>query len=170
MPSPKNVKKPKISVIVVNKTVDAIAGSTPVLSKINGIKIPDKHAITKLSIIAAAITKPNSGISNQYEAIVPIIAANIKPLMAPTTNSFPMTRNAFALVISLKANALTATVNVCVPAFPPIDATIGINIARATTCFKDDSKMAMTNDAAMAVNKFMSNQVNLDFIVCNTAL
>ena len=61
-PNPKNVKKPNISVIVVNTTVDAIAGSIPVLSKIKGIKIPDKHAIIKLSIIAAAITKPNKGI------------------------------------------------------------------------------------------------------------
>ena len=38
-------------------------------------------------------------------------------------------------------------------------------MASATTCFKDDSKIAITNDAAMAVNKFISNQPNLDFIV-----
>ena len=81
------------------------------------------------------------------------IVANINPLIAPTANSFPITRSAFALVISLKANDLTATVNVCVPALPPIDATIGINIASATTCFKDDSKIAITNEAAIAVNK-----------------
>ena len=61
-PNPKNVKKPNISVIVVSTTVDAIAGSIPVLSRINGIKIPDKHAIIKLIIIAAAITNPSNGI------------------------------------------------------------------------------------------------------------
>ena len=41
----------------------------------------------------------------------------------------------------------------------------GIKIASATICFKEDSNIPITKDAAIAVNKLINSQLNLDFIV-----
>ena len=57
--------------------------------------------------------------------------------MPPMNVSFKTIFIAFDGVNSLTAKARTATVNVCVPALPPIEATIGIKTAKATTCSID---------------------------------
>jgi hypothetical protein len=49
-------------------------------------------------------------------------------------------------------------VNVCVPALPPIEATIGIKIARATISSIVASKNPITRDARTAVNRLINNQ------------
>ena len=61
-----------------------------------------------------------------------MMIAKINPFNNPTIASRLMTRHAFADVKSFVASARTATVKVCVPALPPIEATIGIKTARAT--------------------------------------
>ena len=50
----------------------------------------------------------------------------------PTAASRRTTRMAFEVVKSRVASARTATVSDCVPALPPIEATIGISAANAT--------------------------------------
>ena len=65
--------------------------------------------------------KLGTGVTNPSSRIAPV-----------TANSFATKRNALAAVNSPIASARTATVTVCVPALPPIDATIGISTASAT--------------------------------------
>ena len=113
-------------------TPEARAGSTLNLFNVIGINIPAIPAINKFIIIAIAITIPNKKSSNQYEESNPIINAKIIPLIPPTNVSFTIILNALEVVNSFIAKALTETVKVCVPALPPIEATIGINTASAT--------------------------------------
>ena len=94
-----------------------------------------------------------------------IIIANIIPFIPPINVSLVIILNAFEVVSSFTASALTATVNVCVPALPPIEATIGINIASATTFSIDASKKPITIDATTAVNKLTKSHENRDLVV-----
>ena len=66
---------------------------------------------------------------------------------------------------SFVANNLTVIANVWVAAFPPIEATIGINIAKATTFSIFPSNNPITCEAITAVNKFINNQINLFFVI-----
>ena len=66
------------------------------------------------------------------------------------------------------AIALIVTAKVCIPAFPPIDATIGIKNAKATICSIDAPNILITHVASNAVNKFKSNQLNLLFVFFKT--
>ena len=68
-------------------------------------------------------------------------------------------------VKSLVAIVLTVTANVCIPAFPPIDATIGIKKARTTICSIVAPNKLMHQVAKKAVNKFSNNQLNLLFVL-----
>ena len=77
---------------------------------------------------------------------------------------------AFVVVNSLVAKALTDTVNVCVPALPPIDATIGIKTAKATTFSIEAWKNAITIEAKTAVSQLIKSHENLDLVVSTTAL
>ena len=163
-------KKLKTSVTVVNKTTEATAGSAPARSKPSGIRIPANPATKRLTIIASAMTPPSCGSPNQNQAMPSIITANTIPLTHPTNTSLPTMRIALLAVSSFVANARTAMVNVCVPAFPPIDATIGIRIANATTCSMAWSKNAITIDARIAVAKLTSSHENRDSVVSITAL
>ena len=61
-------------------------------------------------------------------------------------------------LISPSAIWRTVTVSVWVPALPPIEATIGIRMARATSDCRVASKRPMTIDAAMAVIRLMPSQ------------
>ena len=88
----------------------------PIISKIKNI------SWNKINVLFTAL--PNG----QAQKIAKII-----PFIPPTNISLPIILNAFLEVNSLVARALTDTVNVCVPALPPIDATIGIKTANATT-------------------------------------
>ena len=68
-------------------------------------------------------------------------------------------RPALATVSWPVANARTATVSVCVPAFPPIDAQIGISTASATTLAMASSKRPITAEARREVPRFTSSQI-----------
>ena len=69
---------------------------------------------------------------------------------------------------SLVANALIVTAKVCMPALPPMDATIGIRKARATICSIDAPNKLITHVANKAVNKFNKSQLNLLLVFCKT--
>ena len=53
---------------------------------------------------------------------------------------------------------LTVTASVWFVAFPPMEATIGIKMAKGINAFKVSSNWAITNDAKIAVIKFMKSQ------------
>ena len=63
------------------------------------------------------------------------------------------TRAVFMAPSSPVASARTATVMVCVPALPPIDATIGISTASATMCSMVASNCLITIEARIAVQQ-----------------
>ena len=65
-------------------------------------------------------------------------------------------------MISFVAIALTYIVIACVPALPPIEATMGIKTAIAIICCNCSEYISITRDANMAVNKFNPNQINLE--------
>jgi hypothetical protein len=69
-----------------------------------------------------------------------------------------MMRQALARLSSRVARARTVTVMVCVPALPPIEATIGISTARATIFSKASSNRLMTVDARTAVTILANSQ------------
>ena len=102
--------------MVVRKTLEAIAGSILLWPKIIGVVVPTNQATAIIITIAKAITPPAS------------IAMH--PFKLPTINSLLITRHAFVMVISFIASVLTATVKICVPAFPLIEATIDIKTAK----------------------------------------
>ena len=63
--SPKKLKKPTISVTVVNTTVLPIAGSTFSLLSARGTTDPKRPAAKRLMIIESPITTPSIAVSNQ---------------------------------------------------------------------------------------------------------
>ena len=119
--------------MVVKITPEASAGSIFNLFKVKGITIPAIPAIIKFNIIAIAITPPSKLSENQYADRIPIKIAKIIPFIPPTKVSLVIIFITFDVVSSLTAIALTETVSVYVPALPPIEATIGIKTAKATT-------------------------------------
>ena len=167
---PKKDKKPKTSVIVVKITPEAKAGSIFNLSSVSGMIVPANPAKIKFKTIANPIIIPNIKSSNQYIETNEIIIAKIIPFIPPIKVSLKIIFNEFEAVSSFIANALTATVRVCVPAFPPIEATIGIKIASATTFSIDASNNPITIDATTAVKRLTKSHENLDFVVSITAL
>ena len=64
---------------------------------------------------------------------MPAIIAKIKPFSTPIMNSLVTILKKLPEEISFFAIALIVTASVYIPALPPIDATIGINTASATT-------------------------------------
>ena len=107
---PRKTKKPITSVAVVRKTVDARAGSAPILLKIIGMEAPKTPAAIKFIIIANPITIPNPVLWNQRAVVIAIIIAKAIPLSAPTIVSFHTTRAALVEDNSFVARARTATV------------------------------------------------------------
>ena len=69
---------------------------------------------------------------------------------------------------SCVASARTVTVMVCVPALPPIEATIGISTASATICSIVASNRLITEEARMAVPRLTSSQASAGAVVCQT--
>ena len=109
-----------------------IAISILTLLKIYGIRKPNKPADKIFITIAAPTIIDKLRSENQIQAANPVIIANNIPFNTDIAISL---KNTFLLLLStssLVAIALTVSVNVCVPALPPIDATIGIKIANAT--------------------------------------
>ena len=92
--------------------------------------------------------------------------ANIIPFKIPITNSFVTIWFILPEDNSLVAKALIVTARVCIPAFPPIDATMGIKNAKATICSIEAPNLLITHVANNAVNKFNSNQLNLLLVFC----
>jgi hypothetical protein len=143
-------------------------GSIPSRSSATGIRIPASPATSRLITIAAAITAPRTGEPNQTSPTIPITTAKIAPLIRPTPASRVTTRIRLALVRSFVASARTATVSDWVPALPPIEATIGISTASATTCAIASSNCAITSEARIAVIRFTKSQGSRCFVVSPT--
>src|SRR3546814_20128178 len=87
----------------------------------------------------------------------------------PTTVSFQTMRAAFDADSSRVASARTATVRVCVAALPPIEATIGMSTASATTASMVASNSEMTVAARNAVQMFTASQVTRERAVAKAA-
>ena len=64
---------------MVTKTLEANAGSIPILLRIRGIIIPEKPATTIFKTIASAKTIPRAGLLNQKALKKPKIKANNTP-------------------------------------------------------------------------------------------
>ncbi len=89
--------------------------------------------------------------------ITPMIAAKSTPLISPAVTSRRITRRAFEPVRSRVASARTATVSDCVAALPPMEATIGIRTASATSAWMVASNCAITSEARIAVIRFTNS-------------
>ena len=131
--------------------------------------VPAKPAISRFTTMATAMTIPIIGSSNQNQTSPPMISAKTMPFTPPTRISFSTMRMAFAGVSSFTASARTATVNVCVPALPPMEATMGMRTARATICAIVASKTEITRLARIAVNRFTKSQENRRRVVSATS-
>ena len=92
-----------------------------------------------------------------------LISAKIIPFNIPIENSLITFDVKLFSVKSLVAIVLTVTANVCIPALPPIDATIGIKNAKTTICSIVAPNKLMHHVAKKAVNKF-----NTKVIGCKT--
>ena len=130
---------------------------------------PKTPATMRLIIIASAITTPSIVFENQSAAMTPIMMAKAAPLSVPTMVSFQIMRAVFVDDSCFVANARTATVSACVPALPPIDATIGMRTARATICSIVASKNEITTEANIAVSRFTKSHRNRVPVVDNIA-
>ncbi len=133
-----------------------------------GTRIPAIPATKRLAIMARNRTTPSIGIPNQTRPTIPMITAKTMPLASPTRVSRRIMRHMFFGVRSRVAIARTATVRVCVPALPPIEATIGISIARATTASIVPEKTPMTMDATIDVNRLTASQGKRALVVSQT--
>ena len=89
------------------------------------------------------------------------MAAKIIPFNIPIVNSFITFDEKLFFVKSLVAIVLTVTASVCIPAFPPIEATIGIKNAKTTICSIVAPNKLIHQVAKKAVNRFNSSQLNL---------
>ena len=167
-PIPKKERKPITSVTVVTKTLEAKAGSILNFLRVTGINIPNKPATIIFKTIDAAIIIDRSICLNQSRTTTPVITAKIIPFKTPIKNSLPTILFILLLESSLVAIALIVTASVCIPAFPPIEATIGIKNASATTFSISAPKILITHDASSAVAKLTNNQLNLLLVLTKT--
>ena len=94
--------------------------------------------------------------------------AKIIPFKIPIINSLVTICPKFPEESSFVAKALIVTAKVCIPAFPPMDATIGIKTANATTFSISSLKKPITIDAITAVNKLSKSQLNLLLVFFKT--
>ena len=94
-----------------------------------------KNQLIKMSqeIIEIPINSERLISLNHNCTISAVIIAKIIPFKIPIKNSLPTTRLKLLFDNSLVAIALIVTANVCNPALPPIESTIGIKTASATT-------------------------------------
>ena len=82
-----------------------------------------------------------------------LITAKITPFRIPIENSLKTFDEKLFLVKSLVAIVRTVTANVCIPAFPPIEATIGIKNANATISSIVAPNLLITQVANKAVKR-----------------
>ena len=90
------------------------------------------------------------------------------PFKIPILNSFKIFCVKLFFVKSFVANVLTVTAKVCIPALPPIDATIGMRNARTTICSIVAPNKLITHVARNAVNRFNKSQLNLLLVFLKT--
>src|ERR1700744_79483 len=93
------------------------------------------------------------------------MTANKKPFTTPVRISFQAIRNALPALSSRVAKERTTVAKVWVPAFPPIDAQIGISTAKADNCSIAFSKMPITDDAKKAVPRLIKSHEKRDCAV-----
>ena len=74
-------------------------------------------------------------------------------------------RTAFMGVSSFTAMARTATVNAWIPAVPPMVATMGMRMARATSSWMVPANRLMTQEAPMAATRWIISQMKRDRVV-----
>ena len=159
--NPKYIKNPQVSVNVVNITADANAGSIFRNLSVTGTKNPIVQANAILPVIARNIIIPRNGLPCNKSIINPVNIPNTAPFITPTVNSFITNLKVSFGSNSPSAIPLIVTARVCVPAFPPIPATIGIAAANITTLeIVLENKLTVV-DAINAVIKFTNNQGNL---------
>ena len=89
---------------------------------------------------------------------MPISTAMVSPFISATRISRHTARQRLDPVSWLVAMARTVTAKVCVPAFPPTPATIGISTARIASRSIECSKKRMTVEATSAVIKLAASQ------------
>src|SRR5581483_10026723 len=156
--SPRKERNPEQSVKVVTTTPLATAGSTRRSLRATGTRVPVRAATSMFVIIARPRMRPSSGSPFQRYAITPATSPVPAPFASPMTASRKRTFRVFATVRSPSAMARTITVNVWIPAFPPMPATIGMKTARAANAWIDGSKSPTTVAARTAVGRFTSSQ------------
>ena len=81
-------------------------------------------------------------------------------MQTPTSPSRSTKRRTFAAPRLRVAIARTVTVSACVPAFPPIDATIGISTASATKARMVSVNCEITVAARIAVQRLIASHTN----------
>ena len=138
-------------------------------SRTIGMSAPKPPATSKLMIIAEPMITASIKLSNHTQVTSPITSAKISPLSSPTTISLVRKRCAAAPTSFFIAMARTATESDWVPAFPPIEATIGISTASATTRSRVSVNNPITSDANTAVKRFTNSQIERDFTVARAA-
>ena len=153
--------------MVVKNTAEALAGSTFRRSRTIGTKVPEMPATIRLTSMATPITTPSIKSWNHRAEKAKAIAANPIPLNMPTNASRVMNCTALRARKSFIAKARTATARVCVPAFPPMDATMGISTASATTSWIVPWNREITIEARTAVARLTVSQINRLRAVCS---
>ena len=89
------------SVIVVTKTLDAIAGSIFILFKATGTNIPNKPATIIFNTIEIEIINESFTSLNQSCTIKALINAKITPFKIPIVNSFETVQDLLYLNVQL---------------------------------------------------------------------
>ena len=130
-----------------------------------GTKIPNNPATIIVTIIDIEIIRESKESWNQTWTTNALIIANIIPFKIPILNSFKIFWLKLFLVRSFVAKVLTVTANVCIPALPPIEATIGIKKASTTICSIVAPNKLIQYVAKKAVNRFNNNQLNLSLLI-----
>ena len=108
--------------------------------------------------MAAAIIAAIRRSWNHSAATPPMTTAHSMPLSAPTANSLLSSQPRLLRLTCPKAMPRITTVSVWLPATPPMLATMGINMASATTFSIVASKILMTEEARMAVIRLTPSQ------------
>jgi hypothetical protein len=153
--NPKKLRKPTMSVTVVNIMDDDEAGSCPKDCKIIGMSAPEKPAMAMDNIMEIPITTASPNEEAQKKTIIDVVKATATPLIAPTRISFLATINHWPMPISLNANPLIVTARACEPVFPDWPATTGRNTAKTVILEIVSSNIATTDAARNAVARFI---------------
>ena len=136
---------------------DAIAGSKPSLSRSRGTSPPAAPAMTRLKVIASRRMVARIQSPVQKPTTIDVSRPLAAPLKKPTNTSFQIGRHPVDQSTSPSASPRTKTVRVCVPAFPPIPATIGMNTASTAHFAMVAWNKLTTQEARNAVPRLMAS-------------